>query len=225
MRRFAGALLVAGALIAACAPETPPPPVDDEVARIVTLAPHLAEMAFAVGAGDLIVGVSAYTDFPAEAAALPIVGDAFNLDMERLALLTPDVLLAWNTGTPAHIIDDLRSRGYRVEVITTTGIRDMADAMRRIGQLTGREANANTVADTFEEALQDVIDRFSGAPPIRVFYQIAARPLYTINGNHYLSHLIEMCGGENVFDDLDGLAPLITVEAVLERDPEVILAS
>lgn len=213
-------------LVTACSEgRQSPPPDAEQPERIVTLSPHLAELVFATGAGDLLVGVSAYTDFPREAALLPVVGDAFNLDLEQLALLQPDLLLAWETGTPAHVVDELRSRGYRVEIIRTIGTDDIPLALERIGGLTGRQAKAEAAAEAFRSALDDIALRYAGAEPIRVFYQVDARPLYTINGSHYLSDLIDLCGGTNVFADLDGLAPLITVEAVLERDPEVILAS
>ena len=105
--------------------------------RIVSLSPHLAELVFAVGAGDMLVGVSAYTDYPAAAAKLPVVGDAFGLDQERLAVIQPDVLLAWKSGTPAHVVDEIRARGYRVEVITTTSIEDISTALKSIGAMTG----------------------------------------------------------------------------------------
>lgn len=189
------------------------------------MSPHLAEIVFAVGAGDQLVGVSAYTDYPAAAEALPVVGDAFNLDQEQLTLLEPDLLLAWDTGTPAHVVDELRRRGYRVEVITTTSLADVSAAMRQIGVLTGRTPTAAAATRGFEAGIDSLAEQYGRLAPVSVFYQVHTRPLYTINGDHFLSELIEVCGGRNIFADLDGLAPLIAVEAVLERDPEVMLAS
>ncbi len=196
----------------------------EEGHRIVSLSPHLAELVFAVGAGERLVGVSAYTDFPEAAANLPVIGDAFMLDLERMTVLNPDLLLAWQSGTPAHVIDELQSRGYRVEVIKTKSLQDIPVALRRIGSLTGQSAPANTVAEDFVAGLNVLEDLAVGAEPIKVFYQVSKRPLYTINGEHYVSQLIEICGGRNIFADLGKLAPLIGVEAVLERDPEVMLA-
>jgi len=168
----------------------------------VSLAPHLAELVFAVGAGGMLVGVSAYTDYPDAAAKLPVVGDAFGLDQERLAVIQPDVLLAWKSGTPAHIVDEIR-----------------------IGTMTGHAEEADAVVREFENSLQNLMIENNDAEPVSVFYQIATRPLYTVNAEHYVSELIDICGGTNVFADLGGLAPLIGVEAVLQRNPEVILAS
>lgn len=196
----------------------------EEWHRIVSLSPHLAELVFAVGAGDRLVGVSAHTDFPEAAASLPIIGDAFMLDLERMTLLNPDLLLAWKSGTPAHVVDELASQGYKVEVIRTRSLKDIPEALRRIGGLTGQSAAANVVAEEFVTGLQLLEEGARDAAPIRVFYQVSERPLYTINGEHYVSQLIEICGGTNIFADLGKLAPLIGVEAVLERDPEVMLA-
>lgn len=201
------------------------PGLRSESLKIVTLSPHLAELVFAVGAGDLLVGVSAYTDYPVAAANLPVVGDAFNLDQEQLTVLEPDLLLSWKTGTPAHVVDELRARGYRVEVISTTTLDDLPKALEQIGVLTGHEETAGAVVEEFSRGLHDLAVAAADVEPIRVFYQVDARPLYTINGDHYVSQLIHICGGTNIFAELSGLAPLVSVESVLEREPEVILAS
>ncbi len=172
-----------------------------------------------------MVGVSAYTDYPEAASNLPVVGDAFNLDLEQLTLLQPDLLLSWETGTPRHVVDELRARGYRVEVISTTRLDDLPRALVKLGTLTGREGNARAVAEEFVSGIDALAEAAVDAEPIRVFYQVNTHPLYTINGSHYLSELIEVCGGTNIFADLSGIAPLISVESVLQREPEVILAS
>jgi iron complex transport system substrate-binding protein len=193
--------------------------------RLVTLSPHLAELVYAVGAGDMLVGVSAYTDYPQAATELPIIGDAFALDQERLVMLRADLLLAWDSGTPAHVIDDLRQRGFRVEVIETSSIADVAIALTRIGELTGYVEGAERVAEKFTEDMRKIAAEYADAPSISVFYQVARRPLYTVSHTHYISELIDICGGRNVFADLGNLAPMVGVEAVLARDPEVLLAS
>jgi iron complex transport system substrate-binding protein len=222
-------LILLCATLAGCNQSSRPEPLTPdsmpERPRIVTLSPHLAELVFSIGAGDLVVGVSAYTDYPEDAARLPVIGDAFNVDQEQLALLRPDLLLSWDTGTPAHVVDELRSRGFRVEVIGTTALADLPQALNRLGDLTGHKDDAAEVAARFSRGLAELARAYDAAEPIRVFYQVDAHPLYTINGDHYLSELVQICGGTNIFEDLVGLAPLISVESVLEREPEVILAS
>lgn len=214
--------------LAACggSPDSAEAPVDEseESLRIVTLAPHLAELVFAAGAGEMLVGVSAYSNYPDAVGELPHIGDAFLIDHEQLLLLRPDILLAWQSGTASHTVDELRARNYRVEQIRTNGLNDIADALRSIGSLTGREAQAESVAAAFVANIERLRESYAQGEPIRVFYQIASRPLYTANGNHYVSELIELCGGDNIFGDLGELAPLVSEEAVLVRDPEVMIA-
>lgn len=193
--------------------------------RIVTLAPNLTELVYAIGAGDQLVGVSAWSDFPAPARELPVVGDAFTVDQEQLALLDPDLLLVWESGTPARAVDELRNAGYTVERIRTRSLEDVSNALLRVGELTGHSSEAAVVAANFQAELEALRQSQAGRPSISVFYQVSARPLYTVNREHYVSELIEICGGRNIFDDLDDLAPAITVEAVVDRNPEVMLAS
>ncbi len=197
----------------------------DAYTRVVTLAPNLTELVFAAGAGDHLVGVSAYSDYPPAAAELPVVGDAFAVDRETLVLLEPDLVLAWENGTPARVIDELRSSGLHVEVVRTRNLDDVSSALRRIGRLTGYAATARVAAKKFGDSIDEVTRHFGGKEDIRVFYQVSGRPLYTVSGEHYVSELISRCGGSNVFDGLDGLAPTVDVESVIARDPEVILAS
>ena len=225
LARQAALLAVAMAFVVASgvgASDREPSP---EVAqRVVTLSPHLAELVFAVGAGGSLVGVSAYSDYPEDVSALPQVGDAFMVDQERLALLEPDLILAWDSGTPAATVDALRKQGYVVERIRTRTLADIAAAIDTIGRRTGREQAASAVRAQFESQLAELAPADEGSAPIRVFYQIAERPLYTVSGNHYASELIDRCGGRNIFADLGDLAPMVSEEAVLARDPEVIIA-
>ncbi len=219
------ALICFGALLSACSDARQEAASSGHYQRVVTLAPNLTELVFAVGAADALVGVSAWSDYPPAARDLPVVGDAFTLDQERLALLAPDLMLAWESGTPAHTIDQLKQRGFNVAVIRTRGLADIAEAMRRIGALTGYSQQAEIAADAFIEELEALRETHVDAEPIDVFYQVSARPLYTINSEHYVSELIDLCGGNNIFGDLDGLAPAIDVEAVIDRNPEVLLAT
>ena len=219
------ALACLGALLCACSEPAGNTDEPKSATRIVTLAPNLAELVFAVGAGDQLVGVSAWSDYPRDVLKLPEVGDAFMVDEEQLAILDPDLLLVWESGTPTHTVDELRRRGYRVETVRTRGLDDVGDALRRVGELTGRQAQANVVAEKFVAGLKSLREQYADQPSIDVFYQVSARPLYTINREHYVSGLIDICGGRNIFEDLDDLAPAISAEAVIDRDPEVMLAS
>ncbi|NIL93805.1 MAG: ABC transporter substrate-binding protein [Woeseiaceae bacterium] len=211
--------------LGACTESRAPSDHVSTVTRIVTLAPSLTELVYAAGAGEHLVGVSAYSDFPAAALELPVVGDAFMIDQEQLAILQPDLLLIWQGGSPAHVVDNLREMGYNVEVIRTNSLNDVSAAISRIGELTDKADSAGLAVREYEQGLAAIAARAGTQDDIRVFYQVSARPLYTISGDHYVSELISMCGGHNVFSDLQELAPTVDVEAVVERDPEVMLAS
>ena len=232
MKRLLAALaaaVMAIAFLAACeksaSPTGSPAASDRNALRVVTLAPNLAELMFAADAGDQLVGVSAYTDFPPAAAKLPVIGDAFAIDQEQLLLLKPDVLLAWDEGTPRHMLDQLRDAGFRVEVIGTSGLEDVAEALERIGDLTGNPQQAKQAAQHYRQQIAALREHYEDADTVSVFYQISSRPLFTVNGSHYISELLELCGGQNIFSDLNELAPMVDVEAVLSRNPEVMLAA
>jgi iron complex transport system substrate-binding protein len=135
------------------------------------------------------------------------------------------LLLVWKGGTPSHVVDELRQLGYTVEPLRTNSLADVASAMTRIGELTGKEETARRAVLEYESGLAAIRHPVEPGSDIRVFYQVSARPLYTVNGDHYVSELISICGGTNIFAELRELAPTVDVEAVVERDPEVILAS
>ena len=220
------ALLLAacGVALAACSQDPAPAAPVGPAKRVVTLAPHLAEIIFEVGAGDQLVGVSAWSDYPRAVLELPEVGDAFTVDQEQLSLLRPDLLLVWASGMPTHTVEELRRRGYRVEAITTRNLADVAAAMRRIGALTGHAEAGEHAAARFEGVFDELREAHVDAEPISVFFQISSRPLYTINRDHFISEIIAVCGGRSIFDDLEEFAPAVSAEAVLDRDPEVMLA-
>ncbi|MDJ0940107.1 MAG: cobalamin-binding protein [Woeseiaceae bacterium] len=217
---LAGLLQCAGCGEQATESATEDAPVDS----IVTLAPHLAELVFAAGAGDRLTGVSAWSDYPPAVAELPIISDAFTVDQEQLAVLQPSLILAWQSGTPQHVVDELRASGHRVEAIVTRSLDDVARAIEKIGELTGNASDARSTAAGFRDELERLSRQYAERPELTVFYQVSAQPLYTVNGEHYIGEILSLCGGRNVFAELGELAPAVTVESVLDRDPEVLLA-
>jgi iron complex transport system substrate-binding protein len=216
----AGGLLVllAGALCSATGAAA-------DAQRIVTLAPHLGELVYDAGAGERLVGVIAYSDFPPEARELPRVGDAFGVKREVVAGLRPDLILAWDGFTPPAIVASLEEDGHRVVVIGARTPEDVADALLAIARLTGTEATARPAAERYRRALAALADAHAAARPIRVFVQLAARPLYTVSDRQMIGQVVRLCGGENVFGGLDGLTPVVGPEAVVAADPEVMLGT
>lgn len=191
--------------------------------RIVTLAPSLAEIVFAAGAGDRLVGVARYSDFPPEARKIPQIGDAARVDLERIVALQPDLILAWRSGNPARDVARLEGLGQRVFVTEPRKLSDIPRLLRTVGALAGSEALAQPAALAFEARLAELRARHAGRAPVRVFYEIWHQPLLTVNGEHMISDVIALCGGTNVFATVPLLTPVVTLEAVLHARPEVIV--
>lgn len=191
--------------------------------RVVSLAPHATELLFAAGAGDRIVGVLSPADFPPEAAKLPRVGDASAVNLEGILALRPDLIVTWPYLAPAQI-ERLRAMGVPVYLSNPGSPLAIADEIERLGILTGHAELAARAAAKFRAKLAAARDRAAGAAPVRVFYEIWNRPLYTIGGGHLITAAIEMCGGENVFASLPLPAPQVSIEAVLAAAPDAIVA-
>jgi iron complex transport system substrate-binding protein len=191
--------------------------------RIVSLAPHLTEIAFAAGAGDKLAGVARFSDFPAAAQRLPQVGDGARVDLERILVLKPDLVLAWKSGNQAGDITRLEELGFRVFVTEPRRLPDVPRLIRLIGALAGTMNSAEPAAAAFEREIAAVRAQYGARPPVRVFYEIWHQPLLTVNGKHMVSDVIDLCGGVNVFADAPLLTPSVSLESVLAARPDVIL--
>jgi len=191
--------------------------------RIVALAPSLVELAFAAGAGERLVGAARFSDFPPGARDIPQVGDAARVDFERIVALKPDLVLAWKSGNSAADVGRLESLGYPAFVSERARLADVPRLLRAIGALAGTLPAAGKAAAEFEREIRALRGRYAQARVVRVFYQIWHRPLLTVNGAHMISDVIALCGGENVFADVNQLTPSVTLEAVIAAKPEMIL--
>ena len=196
--------------------------LDGPAQRIVTLAPHLAELVYLSGAGERLVATVAYSDFPAAAADLPRIGDAFRFDLEQLVALEPDLVLAWDSGNPDAALTAMDRLGLPVWRTEIRDIPAMALLLEALGKATNLPTSAP--ADDVRTRWRSLKTRNAGQRPLRYFYQVAERPLYTINGQHLISQGLAACGGINVFEALPTLAPQIGQEAVIEADPELLVA-
>ena len=192
--------------------------------RIVSLAPHATELLFAIGAGKRIVGASSGSDYPNEASQLPSTGNSARLDIERITLLKPDLIVAWGSGNSPRQIAQLRQRGYAVFESEPRRFDDIASTLERLGLLTG-STHARDAAGDFRRSLTALGDRYQGRTPVTVFYQIWPSPLMTLNGEHLVSQALKLCGARNVFSSLPQLAPTVSREAVASSNPDAILVS
>lgn len=193
--------------------------------RIVSLAPHVTENLYAAGAGQQMVGAVDYSDYPPEAKKLPRIGSYARIDLEALAALKPDLVIAWETGNNAGQLDKLKRLGIAVFITQPNHMDDIAGELERFGQLAGTESTANAVASNFRKRLASLRSNHAGKAKVRVFYQIWKAPLMTVGGPQIITDAIKLCGGENVFGQLKPMAPTVSIEAVLEANPEAIVAT
>lgn len=234
-RILAGFILCAGFAVGPCATPASAAPVtvqDDlgntvtlasPAKRIVSLAPHTTELLFAIGAGNEVVGVSQFSDYPEAAKHLPSVGGANGFDLERVAALKPDLVVLWASGTSAAQVATLQKFGIAIFESEPHDLATVASSLERVAALSGTVQAGKQAADAFRARWQALATRHAKDAPVPVFYQIWGEPLMTLNDHHLASAAIALCGGRNVFGKLGPLAPTVNLEAVLQADPEVII--
>lgn len=192
--------------------------------RIVSLAPSLTELLFVAGAGNRIVGVSEYSDHPPQAQGIPIVGRYDLLDLEAIVGYGPDLIVAWRSGNPQAAVQRLIDLGFNVYVAEPRTLLSIADHIEKFATLAGTVETGQAASKYFRDQLEALRSRYQDSAKVSVYYQVWNEPLISVGGNELINDIITLCGGSNIFADL-GLAPKISVESVLERNPEVIIAS
>jgi len=193
--------------------------------RIVSLAPSLTELIYAAGAFEKLVGVAEYSDFPPAAKELPIIGRFDILDIERIVQLNPDLVVAWQSGNPRTSVNRLRKLGLPVYIAEPKSLASIPFHIERLALLAGTKLRAEETINGFRQKLKALHNQFSHQSPVTTFYQVWDVPLITAGGNELIDDIIRLCGGRNVFANIKRVAPKVSREAVLERNPEVIIAS
>ena len=193
--------------------------------RIISLAPSLTELVYAAGAGSRLIGVVEYSDYPASADSLPVVGRFDGLDIERILELKPDLIVAWQSGNPKSSITQLKNLNLKVYVAEPKNLSSIASHIEKLSVLTGTESRAQIAIQEFNSIYGELKRRYNNKSKVKIFYQLWDRPIITVGGNELINDIIELCGGENIFGDLPQLAPKIDQESVLIRNPKVIVAS
>lgn len=193
--------------------------------RVISLAPHVTELLFAAGGGSHVVGVVSYSDFPEEAKKIPQIGSNREVDLERIMALKPDLIVVWRHGSSERQIDMVRKLGVPLYHSEPVKLEDIPESLARLGQLMGTEKVANPAAAELRQQLASLRSRYASRPTVRTFYQVWDKPLYTLSGKHIVSDALRLCGGENIFAKLPVTAPVVSVEGVLQENPEAIFAT
>ena len=191
--------------------------------RVVSFAPHVTELVFAAGGGGRLVGTVSHSDYPPAARSVPLIGDSRQIDIERLIAVKPDLLVVWFHGSSARQMEQLQQLGIPIFYSEPRKLDDVADSVLRLGRLLGTDAVATPRAAQLRQTLAQLTARYSGRAPVRVFYQVWSKPLYTLNGRHIVSDALRICGGQNVFGALALTAPTVNIEVVLLENPEAIV--
>ena len=192
--------------------------------RIVSLAPGATAMLFAAGAGGQVVGTSAYSNEPEAAQRIPQVGDAQSFDVERILALHPDVVVVWSGGTSPTQLARLAGVGLRIYRHRLTGLDDIPASLTRLGQLAGTEPQAQAAAAQLAARIAALRSRYRQAQPESVLIQVWDRPIYTVGRAEIMTDVVHACGYRSVYEDLADPGPAVTLESVLARDPQIILA-
>ncbi|MCL7931379.1 cobalamin-binding protein [Halomonas sp. ATCHA] len=193
--------------------------------RIATLSPGATELTYAAGAGEQVVAVVSYSDYPPEAKEVQSVGSHTRMDLEALVTLRPDLVIGWITGNPPEQLETIEALGLPVFYIEPRGVDGVASVIERLARLAGTESVGQKVADGFRKGMSQLKERYAHRDPVPTFYQVWDEPLMSINDEHLIGQVVQLCGGANVFGDQQRLVPRLDDEAVLAANPEAIIAA
>ena len=199
--------------------------LDAPAERIVSLAPHLTELVHSAGAGGKLVGVSRRCDYPPQVERLPYVSDYATINYELIAELKPDLVLVWNAGLKAASLNKLSTLYRNVYVSDPADFEGIAENLREIGLLAGTEAQARRRADEFLQEIHRLGARRGRARPVKTLYLLWRDPPMTVNGEHWISRVVGLCGGVNVFEDAVSGVVKLNRESLLLARPDVVLHS
>lgn len=199
--------------------------------RIITVAPHLTEIVDAAGGVNSLISVSAYSNYPESVKKLPITSDARSIDLERMKQLKPDLIIYWRGGMPETHIESLKKIFNRAETqiisVEPKKLSDIAQDIETIGKVLGTQAIANKNAKVFNAQIAELKRKYQSPNKrkVRVFYQVWSQPLMTLNQDHLIADIIQICGGEQLFAKEKLLVPIVSREAVVEANPEIIFTA
>ena len=214
------ALVVAISFACNSGPRSEP---DGPVTRIVSLAPNLTEIVFAVGAGNKLVGRTSYCDYPPEAKAVAEVGDTLHPSLERIIALKPQVVLVSTASQLEVFTQQLQNQNIRVVVTDPHDLEGVFRSIQQIGEMTGQKTQADNLVAKLRERANTIEQAVKDKEPVRVFYQVSAEPLYTAGHDAFVTDLLRRAGAASVTADVPGAWPKYSNESALAAKPEAII--
>jgi iron complex transport system substrate-binding protein len=192
--------------------------------RIITLAPNLTELLFDLGAGDRVVATVQFSNYPEAAKKIPRVGSSGSLNLEEVLRYQPDLVLAWRSGNNPQQVLAIEQLGIPVYRSEPGALEDIPATLIKLGQLTGLANKAKDIAQHMQAGIANLQQHYAHRKILSGFYQIWDEPIYTINGKHIISDIMRLCGVHNVFADAPIIAPVVSMEAVIAKDPQMIIS-
>jgi len=193
--------------------------------RIVSLSPHVTEILFALGLDSAIVGVTDYCDYPPAALSVPRVGGLTSPNFERLVELHPDVIIMTVSGNSRQDFESLERLNFRVFVTNPRGFKDVFESIRRIGLLTGRAKQGDSLATALRQRADSLIASVESKAKIPTLFLLSVQPIISVGYGTYLHELIVLAGGINVAEGSSIGYPLLSKEEILKKRPQVIVVS
>ncbi|HAV1350947.1 vitamin B12 ABC transporter substrate-binding protein BtuF [Vibrio parahaemolyticus] len=198
---------------------------NEPVERVISLAPHATEIAYAAGLGDKLIAVSEMSDYPKEAGELEKVSNYQGIKLERIIALQPDLVIAWPAGNPAKELEKLKQFGVPIYYSTTGTLEDIANNIEQLSQYSDDPSKGQKAARDFREGLTALKAKYNTTEKVRYFYQLSEKPIITVAGKNWPSEVFNFCGGENVFANTAAPYPQVSIEQVITRQPEVLFTS
>lgn len=193
--------------------------------RIISLAPHATELAYAAGLGDKLIAVSEYSDYPEQAKELERVANYQGIKLERIVAMQPDLILVWPAGNPARELEKLEKLGFNLFYSQTKTLDDIAINIEKLSQYADDPSIGLNAAQEFRRGLAQLKQKYDTETPVRYFYQLSEKPIITLAQGSWPSEVFEFCGGENIFADSKAPYPQVSPEQVIVRQPQAIFTS
>jgi iron complex transport system substrate-binding protein len=197
--------------------------VPDHAHRIICLVPSITDSVFALGAGEEVVAVSDYVNYPAEAKKKPSVGSITSPSIEMILSLHPDLILGMPHFNDQTALETFQHLGIPVYLVDPHGIAGILRSLTDIGHALGREPEAAAVVARLQRRIDAVRHSVNGKPVVSVFMPISYEPVITIGKGSFISEIIEAAGGHSITDDLNQEWPRVSMEAVIARAPQALL--
>lgn len=191
--------------------------------RIIALAPHITEMLYAIGAGQQLIAVSDFSDYPAQAQVLPRVANFAGVNIEAVLALQPDLIIAWRSGTPVADVNRLKQLGLRVAFSDPITLNDISTELNMLGELTGNPQQGAQQSADFAAALLQLSQQYQYKKPVKVFFAMGVAPLSTVANRAWPQQMLQLCRADNPFATVKGDYPQVGIEQVLQAQPEVII--